>query len=143
MNPKTKTDLEHEQTESTERRPCPVAPSLSVSSVTSCKMSSEFSHRHLLCWFAALAVMALALPVVFASPAQPVRPQKLASPDAVPDGLSAPEWSNIREQYDQHRHSAFPVEGGYQTRNPGQQWQTRFDGRGFLTQPDAGGWQWG
>jgi len=35
------------------------------------------------------------------------------------------------------------VEGGHQARNPGQQWLTRFDGRGFVTQPDAGGWQWG
>ena len=51
----------------------------------------------------------------------------------MPEGLSAPEWSSIRQQYEQHRHAAFPVDGGYQARNPGQQWQTRFDGRGFTT----------
>ena len=33
--------------------------------------------------------------------------------------------------------------GGYQARNPGQQWRTRFDGRGVVTTPDAGGWSWG
>ncbi|MBA3352980.1 MAG: FG-GAP repeat protein, partial [Blastocatellia bacterium] len=37
-----------------------------------------------------------------------------------------------------------PVEGGgYRARNPRQQWRTDFDDRGSLTQPDAGGWQWG
>jgi len=30
----------------------------------------------------------------------------------------------------------FPVAGGYQARNPGQQWQTRFDGQGFIVQPE-------
>ena len=35
------------------------------------------------------------------------------------------------------------MEGGYQACNPGQGWSTHFDGRGFLTQPDAGGWTWG
>ena len=93
-------------------------------------------YRHLVCWFAALAVTALALPVTFAAPTPSGRPQKLASPDAVPEGLSAPEWSSIRQQYEQQRHAAFPVAGGYQARNPGQQWQTRFDGRGFTVQPD-------
>lgn len=75
--------------------------------------------------------------------ASPVRNQTLASPDAVPEGLSAPDWSSIRQQYEQHRHAAFPANGGYQTRNPGQQWQTRFDGRGFTTKPDGAAWQWG
>lgn len=39
-----------------------------------------------------------------------------------------------------------PVEGQpgqWQARNPGQQWTTRFDGRGFTTQPREGAWQWG
>ena len=73
----------------------------------------------------------------------PGRSQQLARPDAVPDGLSATDWSSIRQQYEQHRHQAVAVDGGHQARNPGQQWLTRFDGRGFLTRPDAGGWQWG
>ncbi len=61
----------------------------------------------------------------------------------VPDSLNAADWSSIRALYDQQRHAASPVAGGHQARNPGQQWLTRFDGRGFLTRPDAGGWQWG
>ena len=77
------------------------------------------------------------------SPAPMGRPQKLSSPDAVPEGLSALEWSDLRQQYDQHRHAALPADGGYQARNPGQQWQTRFDGRGFTTKPDGAAWQWG
>ncbi len=82
-------------------------------------------------------------PAVWAAPALSGRPQNLGSLDAVPEGLSAPEWSSIRQQYEQQRHVAFPVDGGYQARNPGQQWQTRFDGRGFTAQPDGATWQWG
>ena len=90
-------------------------------------------------WFHLLAAALLVTPV-FASP---VRTQTLASADAVPEGLSAPEWSSIRQQYEQQRHAAFPVAGGYQARNPGQQWQTRFDGRGFTTKPEGAAWQRG
>jgi hypothetical protein len=90
-------------------------------------------------WFHPLAVALLVTPA-FASP---VRTQTLASSNAVPEGLSAPEWSSIRQQYEQQRHAAYPVAGGYQARNPGQQWQTRFDGRGFTTEPDGAAWQWG
>jgi hypothetical protein len=72
----------------------------------------------------------------------------------VPDGLSASDWSSIRAAYDAGRHAAHAVEVGYQARNPGQQWRTCFDGRGFLTTPDrpttdrasvqgADGWSWG
>ncbi|RIK71084.1 MAG: hypothetical protein DCC66_02635 [Planctomycetota bacterium] len=63
--------------------------------------------------------------------------------DRVPDGLSASDWSSIRAVYEANRHAAFPVAGGWQARNPGQQWITRFDGRGFLTAPDSGEWSWG
>ena len=66
-----------------------------------------------------------------------------AAIDQVPEGLSASDWSSIRAAYEANRHAAFAVEGGYQARNPGQQWRTRFDGRGFVTTPDAGGWSWG
>jgi hypothetical protein len=58
-------------------------------------------------------------------------------------GLSASDWSSIRAAYDANRHAAFAVEDGYQARNPGQQWVTRFDGRGFETTPVDGGWSWG
>ena len=60
-----------------------------------------------------------------------------------PQGLSASDWSSIRKQYDRHRQAAFPVDGGHRARNYGQQWTTRFDGRGFEVIPDAGAWRWG
>ena len=63
--------------------------------------------------------------------------------DQVPEGLSASDWSSIRGVYEANRHAAFAVEGGYLARNPGQQWRTKFDGRGFVTTPDGGGWSWG
>src|ERR1035437_10190539 len=89
-------------------------------------------------WFHPLVAALLVTPA-FASP---VRTQTLASADAVPEGLSAPEWSSIRQQYEQQRHAAYPVAGGYQGRNPGQHWQTSFDGRGFTTKSEGAGWQW-
>ncbi|HKQ50398.1 MAG TPA: thrombospondin type 3 repeat-containing protein [Phycisphaerae bacterium] len=60
-----------------------------------------------------------------------------------PDGLSTSDWSSILAAYEANRHTAFAVENGYQARNPGQHWQTLFDGRGFTTTPDAGAWTWG
>ncbi|MGQ0551692.1 MAG: FG-GAP repeat protein [Planctomycetota bacterium] len=63
--------------------------------------------------------------------------------DAVSDGLSADDWSSIRQAHDAVRHAATPLSGGFAARNPGQQWTTHFDGRGFTVQPDAGGWAWG
>ncbi len=78
----------------------------------------------------------------------------LAADDRLPDGLSAADWSSIRAAYEANRHAVFPVDGGYQARNPGQQWLTHFDGRGFETTPDlpltgqgsvkgSGDWTWG
>jgi len=61
----------------------------------------------------------------------------------VPEGLSASDCSSIRAAYEANRHAAFAVEDGYVARNPGQQWRTRFDGRGFVTTPDGGNWSWG
>jgi hypothetical protein len=75
--------------------------------------------------------------------AEPGKTQHLASADAVPEGLTASDWTSIRAAYQAHRHQPVPVEGGYAARNPEQQWRTDFDGRGFTTRPDAGGWQWG
>src|SRR5258707_457411 len=63
--------------------------------------------------------------------------------DRVPEGLSPSDWSGIRAAYEANRHIALPVKGGYQARNPGQQWRTSFDGRGFVTSPDSGDWSWG
>lgn len=66
-----------------------------------------------------------------------------AEPGPVPEGLSVFEWSNIRAAYEGNRHAAFAVEDGYVARNPRHRWRTRFDGRGFVVTPDAGGWTWG
>jgi hypothetical protein len=66
-----------------------------------------------------------------------------AGENRVQEGLSASDWSGIRGAYEANRHAVFAVDGGYQARNPGQQWRTRFDGRGFVTTPDSGGWSWG
>ena len=71
------------------------------------------------------------------------RAQALRTTGEVPDGLGTSDWSTIRQAYEAGRHAAHPVEGGYRANNPGQRWQTRFDGHGFTTRPDGGGWTWG
>ncbi|MFO0875182.1 MAG: hypothetical protein U0575_14595 [Phycisphaerales bacterium] len=60
-----------------------------------------------------------------------------------PEGISASDWSSLRAAYEANRHAALAVDGGYRARNPGQQWTTRFDGRGFVTTPDHAQWTWG
>jgi hypothetical protein len=69
--------------------------------------------------------------------------QPAVGQDGVPEGLSASDWSSIRSAYEANRHAAYPVQDGYLARNPGQQWQTHFDGRGFLITPDHRNWTWG
>ena len=72
--------------------------------------------------------------------------QQLTSPDQVPQGLAKSDWASIRAAYEAGRHAFQPVagqDGVWQARNPGQQWLTRFDGRGFLAEPKGGGWRWG
>ena len=66
-----------------------------------------------------------------------------AAAPVLPAGLAKSDWAGIRAAYEAGRHAIQPVEQGFAARNPGQQWRTRFDRRGFLTQPDAGGWHWG
>jgi hypothetical protein len=92
----------------------------------------------------------LALSALFAftsplalSAAEPAKLQQSKHPDAVPEGLISADWASIRQEYERHRHAVFAVGGGYQARNPEQQWLTKWDGRGFLTQPNTGGWTWG
>ena len=63
--------------------------------------------------------------------------------DKVPNGLSASDWGSIRSEYERNRHAAYRVGNEYHARNAGQQWLTRFDGRGFVLEPNASGWQWG
>jgi len=71
------------------------------------------------------------------------KPRQPSSPDQVPEGLAKSDWTSIREAYEAGRHAFQPVEGGWQARNPGQQWITKFDGRGFVAHPADGGWLWG
>ncbi|MEO7317727.1 MAG: hypothetical protein ABIZ56_01930, partial [Chthoniobacteraceae bacterium] len=73
----------------------------------------------------------------------PGKTQQLTSPDQVPEGLATSDWSSIRAAYEAGRHAFQPIAGGWQARNPGQQWTTKFDGRGFIAEPKDGGWQWG
>jgi uncharacterized repeat protein (TIGR02543 family) len=68
---------------------------------------------------------------------------QLTSPDQVPEGLAKSDWQSIRDAYDAGRHAFQSVGDGWQARNPGQQWLTKFDGQGFTVTPDAGGWTWG
>jgi len=63
--------------------------------------------------------------------------------NALPEDLSPGDWADIRAAYEVCRRAAHPVDDGYLARNPGQRWRTWFDGRGFRTRPDAGGWTWG
>jgi hypothetical protein len=75
--------------------------------------------------------------------ATPGKPQELTSPDQVPEGLAKSDWSSIRAAYDAGQHAFQPIKGGWQARNPGQQWTTKFDGRGFIAQPRGSEWEWG
>jgi uncharacterized repeat protein (TIGR01451 family) len=66
--------------------------------------------------------------------------------DVVPQGLARSDWHSIRAAYEAGRHAFQPVagvEGLWQARNPGQQWLSTFDGRGFVTQPHGEDWRWG
>ena len=66
-----------------------------------------------------------------------------SSAEVVPEGLSTGDWAGIRGAYEAGRHAVRPVGSEHRAENPGQRWLTRFDGRGFSVQPDAGGWNWG
>jgi len=78
-----------------------------------------------------IAILAFTLPVLRAE--QPV-----------PAGLSAGDWSGIRAAHENWRHRFEKAEdGSHIASNPGQNWTTRFDGRGFLVEPDGESWRWG
>ena len=85
-----------------------------------------------------MLLVALGPPALAAPAASPPR-----DPEAVPEGLAKSDWQSIRAAYAAGRHAFQPVAGGWQARNPGQQWTTKFDGRGFIAEPKDGGWQWG
>ncbi|MGI8602867.1 MAG: hypothetical protein ACR2OZ_07685, partial [Verrucomicrobiales bacterium] len=62
--------------------------------------------------------------------------------EAVPEGLAKSDWTSIRAAYEAGRHAFQPIEGGWQARNPGQRWTTKFDSRGFVAYPRQGEWSW-
>jgi hypothetical protein len=61
----------------------------------------------------------------------------------LPKGLTIVDWSQIRGEYERHRHGSFPEPGGFQARGFHQRWMTHFDGRGFSVVPDEGAWRFG
>jgi hypothetical protein len=61
----------------------------------------------------------------------------------VPKGLAPSDWSSIRAAHEAWQHEFRQVDGVWQARNPGQQWTTAFDGRGFLAKPQGSNWSWG
>src|SRR5262245_49921124 len=63
---------------------------------------------------------------------------------AIPKGVTDSDWKQIKTEYERHRHAAVPEgESALKARNFGQQMTARFDGRGFIVQPDSGTWTWG
>ena len=69
----------------------------------------------------------------------------LPLPVGIPDGLSETDWAGIRKAHSVDRHRVAPLPGQvgvWQARNPGQAWRAQFDGRGFLVEPDTGGWSY-
>jgi len=92
---------------------------------------------------AAMIVFALAVGARVIAQLQPCHAGALSSDATAPAGLAAADWSGIVAAHEAERHAVVAVQGGHRARNPGQQWVTSFDGRGFRTEPDAGGWSWG
>jgi trimeric autotransporter adhesin len=63
---------------------------------------------------------------------------------ALPSGLTSSHWSSIRQAYEAGRHAVSKQENGFLTaHNPGQEWESRFDGRGFTIKPHHARWVWG
>ncbi len=89
----------------------------------------KFNQLIVCCLFLALPVFAKVPPTV--------------SPAALPQGLTIADWTQIRAEYERHRHAMFPAGNGYVARGFEQQWLAHFDSRGFLVKPDNHQWSWG
>ena len=98
-------------------------------------------------WFhavsARLSFLAVLVAPVYSAPAVASGESKALTSDHIPAGLEKSEWKSIRAAHDGWLHEFREVDGGWQARNPGQQWITTFDGRGFLATPAAASWTWG
>ncbi len=92
-------------------------------------------------------VTSLLCPLHAESTAMHTKPsQSLHAPEVTPDGLQKSGWQSIRAAHTAWEHAFMPMEaqkGHWQANNPGQQWTTKFDGRGFETKPKAASWSWG
>src|SRR5262245_25493735 len=72
----------------------------------------------------------------------------IVASEMIPAGLTSGDWNSIRAEYERNRHYVFSDGPGYHARNYAQQWLTRFDGRGFLVEPERAAsenapWRWG
>jgi hypothetical protein len=65
------------------------------------------------------------------------------SNDKIPAGISRSDWNDIRSAYEEKRHATRATGRGFEARTWSQSWMAQFDGRGFTTIPNAGGWTWG
>lgn len=87
-----------------------------------------------------------ALCAVLLSVALPTSAEAPIEAHRLPESLSRSDWQSIQDVYRAGRHAVVASAdqpGTWQARNPGQKWLTRFDGRGFVAEPDHGLWQWG
>jgi hypothetical protein len=62
---------------------------------------------------------------------------------SAPAGLRIADWNQIRAEHQRHRHTAFPVDGSFISRNREQQWRAHFNPGSFEIRPDSGTWTWG
>ncbi len=83
-----------------------------------------------------VSVMGLALPAMAKLPGSTDR-------TVPPNGLQLADWTQIRGEYERHRHAMFPKGNGFVARSFEQQWLAHFDGQGFSVKPDEGTWNWG
>ncbi len=65
----------------------------------------------------------------------------------LPQGITASDWTSIKQEYERHRHAIFQLADQdsqrWQARNPAQQLSLQFDSRGFAVSPEGSAWQWG
>ena len=88
-------------------------------------------------------ILAMATVLTSLHAATPAGKTQQLAPGQTPEGLQKSDWQNIRAAHSAWQHGFMPIAGGWQARNPGQQWNTKFDARGFLTAPKDGAWSWG
>jgi len=62
----------------------------------------------------------------------------------LPAGLNLVDWTQIRAEYERHRHGMFSDgKVGFQSRSHYHGWLAQFDGKGFTVKSDTQAWSWG